>query len=67
MKYGLGEDDMDTKDRWTEVKQQLEGAPLTLSPKMSATLRYSGNGFLFILARYKFALKKMQFAGQMIT
>lgn len=50
---------MDTKDRWTEVKQQLEGAPLTLSPKMSATLRYSGNGFLFILARYKFALKMM--------
>ena len=59
MKHDLEEDDMDTKDRWDEVKQQLKGAPLTLSPKMSATLRYMGNGFLFILARYKFALKMM--------
>ena len=50
---------MDTQDRWNEVKHQLEGEPLTLSPKMSATLQSSGNGFLFILARYKFALKMM--------
>ena len=50
---------MDTKDRWNEVKHQLEGAVLTLSPKMSATIRKMEHGLLFTLARYKFALKMM--------
>ena len=50
---------MDTKERWNEVKQQLQGKPLTLSPKISATIRNVEHGLLFILARYKFVLKMM--------
>ena len=50
---------MDMKERWETVKQQLIGAPLTLSPKISATIRHSTHGLLFILARYKFVLKML--------
>ena len=50
---------MDTKDRWNEVKHQLEGAVLTLSSKTSTMIRKMEHGLLFTLARYKFALKMM--------
>ena len=50
---------MDAKERWNEVKRQMEEPPLTLSPKISSTIRKVEHGLLFILARYKFALKMM--------
>lgn len=50
---------MNAKERWDEVKRQMEAEPLALSPKISATLRNSTHGLLFILARYKFAVKMM--------
>ncbi len=50
---------MDAKERWDEVKRQMEAAPLELSPKISSTLRNTAHGLLFILARYKFAVKMM--------
>ena len=50
---------MDAKELWNEVKRQMEGEPLTLGWKTSATIRTSTHGLLFILARYKFALKMM--------
>ena len=50
---------MTEKERWDEAMAGLRGEPLTLSPKMSGTLRKSMTGFLHILARYKFAMKMM--------
>lgn len=50
---------MDSKERWDEVMRQMETDPLMLSPKISATVRKSMTGLLFILARYKFAMKMM--------
>lgn len=50
---------MDTKERWDEVKRQMQTDPLELSPKISATVRNTAHGLLFILARYKFAVKMM--------
>ena len=50
---------MEMKERWDAVKEQFFGDPLTLSPKISATIRNVEHGLLFILARYKFALKMM--------
>lgn len=50
---------MDAKELWNEVKHQMAGEPLTLGWKISATIRNSTHGLLFILARYKFALKML--------
>lgn len=50
---------MDNKERWDAVMQQLSAEPLTLGPKMSMMMRASTMGLLFVLARYKFAMKMM--------
>ena len=50
---------MDSKSEWEKVKQQMETSPLSLGYKTSYTVRNSAHGLLFILARYKFAVKMM--------
>lgn len=50
---------MTEKERWQEVMRQMQTDPLTLSPKISSTMRKSLTGMLFILARYKFGMKMM--------
>lgn len=47
------------KERWDEVMEQMKTEPVTLSPKISSTIRTSLTGLLHILARYKFAMKMM--------
>lgn len=51
---------MEAKERWQEVMAAMATAPLTLSPKISATIRNSTLGLLMILARYKFVVKMLQ-------
>ena len=51
---------MDAKKAWDGVKEEMIAEPLTLSPKMSYTARYSLIGLEMILARYKFAAKMMK-------
>ena len=51
---------MTEKERWQNVMRQMRVEPLTLSPKISATMRNSLAGMLMILARYKFGIKMMQ-------
>ena len=47
------------EERWKEAMDSMKGQELTLSPKISATMRGSLTGMLHILARYKFAMKMM--------
>ena len=49
MNYDLTEETMDTKDRWNEVKHQLEGAVLTLSSKTSTMIRKWSMGCFLLL------------------
>lgn len=51
---------MTEKERWQEAMREMQTEPLTLSPKISSTMRISLTGMLFILARYKFGMKMMQ-------
>lgn len=51
---------MTEKERWQEVMREMETEALTLSPKISYTMKKSLTGMLFILARYKFGMKMMQ-------
>lgn len=51
---------MTPKEQWEYVKSTMQCEPLTVSPKISATMRMSMRGLLFILARYKFASKMLQ-------
>lgn len=48
------------QDLWADVKSEMTADELTLSPKMSFTVRHSLTGMLFILARYKFVVKMIQ-------
>ena len=57
---GQGIDNLTSIERWENVKKVMEGESLTVSPKISATMRISMRGLLFILARYKFATKMLQ-------
>ena len=50
---------MDAKAEWDKVKEQMKSLPLSMSPKISHTIRNTEHGLLFILARYKFAVKMM--------
>lgn len=47
-------------ERWQEVMREMKTEPLTLSPKISSTMRTSLTGMLFILARYKFGMQMMR-------
>lgn len=47
------------KEKWEEVRELMRMESVTLSPKISATVRTSMTGLLHILARYKFAMKMM--------
>ena len=47
------------KERWNAVMEEMKTDSITLSPKISATIRISMTGLLHILARYKFAMKMM--------
>lgn len=48
------------QDLWAEVKREMAADAMTLSPKMSFTVRHALTGLLFILARYKFPVKMLQ-------
>ena len=50
---------MNEKERWDYVKEEMRAESLTLSPKISHTIRNTEHGLLFILARYKFPLKML--------
>ncbi len=50
---------MNEKERWDYVREEMRAEPLTLSPKISHTIRNTEHGLLFILARYKFPLKML--------
>ncbi len=47
------------RKRWNAVMEQMRTDNITLSPKISATVRISMTGLLHILARYKFAMRMM--------
>jgi len=53
-------DALNEKERWESVREGMKTEPMTLGWKMSSTVRFSMIGLLFILARYKFAVKMLQ-------
>ncbi len=52
--------DNEDKKKWDHIKEIMSTEPLTLNLKESYTYRNSLQGFLHILARYKFAVKMLQ-------
>lgn len=47
-------------EMWNDVKESMESDPITLNSKESYTYRNCLQGYLHILARYKFAVKMLQ-------
>lgn len=48
-----------SKEIWDYVKNEMRTEDITLSPKLSSTVRQSTAGLLHILARYKFVTKML--------